>query len=50
MFTESNPQNGSARLPSVSAGPDSKREEEALLRLDEDGGANSAVVFPDQID
>jgi hypothetical protein len=35
----------------VSEGPDSKHEEEeALLRLDDDGGANSAVVLPGQID
>jgi len=36
----------------VSAGPDSKHQEEedALLRLDDDGGANSEVVLPGQID
>ena len=35
----------------VSAGPDSKhQEEDALLRLDDDGGANSGVVIPGQID
>ena len=35
----------------VSAGSDSKHEEaDALLRLDDDGGANSAVVLPGQID
>ena len=39
-----------ATLASISAVPDSKREEqEALLRLEDDGGANSAVVFPDRI-
>ena len=33
-------------MASVSAGPDSKHEEEeARLRLDDDGGANSAVVI-----
>ena len=38
-------------IASVSAHPDSKlEEEEALLRLDDDGGANSAVVLPRQID
>jgi hypothetical protein len=35
----------------VAARPDSTHEEEeALLRLDDDGGANSAVVLPGQID
>lgn len=40
-----------ATIAPVSAGPDSKHEEEkALLRLDDDGGANSAIVLPGQID
>ncbi|HWY71250.1 MAG TPA: hypothetical protein VNX88_21470 [Terriglobales bacterium] len=38
-------------MASVSAGPDSKHEEEeAQLRLDDDGAANSTVVLPGQID
>jgi hypothetical protein len=40
-----------ATIASESACPDSKREEEeALLRLDDDGGVNSALVFPQRID
>jgi len=36
-------------IASVSENPDSKHDKEALLRLDDDGGANSAVVRPGEI-
>ena len=40
-----------ATVTAESAGPDSKcAEEQALLRLDDDGGANSAVAFPYKTD
>jgi hypothetical protein len=36
-----------AMAESVSPSPDSKPEEEALLRLDDDGGANSGIAVPE---